>query len=338
MKRFFILILVAIIAGTFVFAEEATLIDFNTLTADYPADNPVQNEATLIDFSTAAGSSFTEEEKAQMKTSLYVENWEVILNSSARSVGNQSRSYTAAAPVRDDAVQYPGETTLGVRIHFPTEPFNAWGIVQPPFEIPAYSDVKTVNADGTLSVDPADEGQGEQYDGYGVLKNVAVVKSISVNVHGLNFPQGFSVILKDHENREREYFLGYLDFDGWRTMTWSNPAYIEEVRNRELTTYPLYPKLAPMVKLVGFRVYRDAAQEGGDFVTYIKDVSVVYDKAVLTLERDIDDEAIWGILQQREESRRNAEVERLGNIQVLRYLESQKMDNPADREGADEQQ
>jgi hypothetical protein len=337
MKRFFILIVVAIIASTAVFAEEATLIDFNTLTADYPADSPTENEATLVDFSVAAGSSFTDEEKAQMKTSLFIENWEVMLNSSARSVQNQSDSYTAAAPIRDTARRYPGETALGVRVRFPVEPFNAWALVQPPFEIPAYSDVKTANADGTLTIDPENEGRGEQFDGYGVIKNVAVIKSISVNVHGLNFPHGISVIFKDHENREREYFLGYMNFDGWRTMTWNNPAYIEEVRNRELRTFPLYPNLAPMVKLMGFRIYRDAAMEGGDMVTYIKDVSIVYDQAVLDLERDIEDEAIWGILQDREQARRNSELQRLGNLQVLRYLESQKIDDPSTRENADEQ-
>jgi len=42
--------------------------------------------------------------------------------------------------------------------------------------------------------------------------------------------------------------------------------------------------------------------------------------------RDINDEAIWGILQQRNEARRLAEMKRLGNIQVLRFLEQQKMD------------
>lgn len=332
MKRFFILFLVAIIAGTAVFAEEATLIDFNTLTADYPADNPTQNERTLLDFSSAAGSSFTDEEKAQMKTSLFIENWEVVLNSSARSVENQSYSYTKEAVVNDTANRYPGEATLGIRVHFPLAPFNAWAMIQPPFEIPAYSDIKTVNADGTVTVDPATAGQGNQFEGFGVIKNVAVLKSISVNVQGLNFPMGLSIILKDAENMEHEYFLGYMDFDGWKTMTWANPAYVEQVRNRELKVYPLYPKLAPMVKLMGFRIYRDGAQEGGDFITYIKDVSIVYDKAVLTLERDINDEQVWGILDQREQARRNAETQRLGNLQVLRYLEAQKMDNPATRD------
>ncbi|NCN06204.1 MAG: flagellar protein, partial [Spirochaetales bacterium] len=85
MKRFVILLLVALMASTVLFAEESVLIDFATLTADWPADAPAENEATMLDFSVAAGSSFTAEEKAQMKTSLFIENWEVLLNSSARS-------------------------------------------------------------------------------------------------------------------------------------------------------------------------------------------------------------------------------------------------------------
>ncbi|KGE73755.1 flagellar filament outer layer protein FlaA [Spirochaeta lutea] len=333
MKRFFILLLVALIAGTGLFAEESVLIDFNQLGADFSVSDdgePSENEATLIDFSVVAGSSYTQEEKAQMKTSLFIENWEVVLNSSARSVVNQSNSFTRAALVREGAAQYPNETILGVRVHFPDEPFNSWALVKPPFEIPAYMDATTVAADGTLEVPQEEVGRGRKFDGYGVVKNIGVLKSISVNVHGLNFPHGLSIIFKDQNNVEQEYFMGYLNFDGWRTLTWNNPNYIAEVRNRELNTFPLYPNSAPMVKLMGFRVYRDAAMEGGDFIAYIKDVSVVYDKAVLSLERDIDDEAVWGILQDREESRRNSELKRLGNLQVLRYLERQKMDASAE--------
>ena len=331
MKRFVILLLVALMASTVLFAEKSVLIDFATLTADWPADAPAENEATMLDFSVAAGSSFTAEEKAQMKTSLFIENWEVLLNSSARSVVNQGTSYTRAARVRENATQFANETVLGIRVRFPNEPFNSWALVQPPFDIPAYADVTTLDGD-SLVISQEEVGRGRKFDGYGVVKNVGVLKSISVSIHGLNFPHGFSVILQDQNNREQEYFMGYLNFDGWRTLTWNNPNYIQEVRNRELRVFPLYPNSAPMLKLVGFRVYRDAAMTGGDFVGYVKDVSIVYDKAVLDIERDIDDESIWGILQDREEARRNQELLRLGNLQVLRFLESKKMDDPETRE------
>jgi len=61
-------------------------------------------------------------------------------------------------------------------------------------------------------------------------------------------------------------------------------------------------------------------------VTYFHDISITYDKAILDTTRDINDESIWGILKQRQEARRLAELKRLGNIQVLRFLEQQKMD------------
>lgn len=313
MKRFVILLGIALLfVGAFIFAEESVLIDFSTLAAD--TENG-QNSATTIDFSHEAGASFSDEEKAVMNTSLALNNWEVVLASSSRTVLNQRNSLTREVTVKDGAKQFAGEKVLGIRVHFPNEPFNSWAIIRPPFAIPAYSD--------------ADRGIPD-FTGYGVIKNVGVIKSLSIRVYGSNFPNGLGIILNDENNVENNVFMDYLDFDGWKTITWNNPNYITEVRNREIKKYPLYPRVAPHIKLSGIIIYKDAAQIGGDFVTYIKDISVVYDLAVLELERDIDDEAVWGILSAREQARRTAEFNRLGNVQVLRYLEQLKMhsDNP----------
>ncbi|MEM5947698.1 flagellar filament outer layer protein FlaA [Spirochaetia bacterium 38H-sp] len=327
MKRIFILLVVTLlVAGSMgIFAEESVLIDFSTLAADYPADNPVENEATMVDYSTVAGAGFSDEDKALMKTSLAINNWEVHLNSSAQFVLTTTNSYVRAATVKDTAPKYPGETIMGVRVNFPTAPFNAWAVIQPPFEIPAYADKTQVGADGTLTVPQEEVGKGTKFHGYGVVTNVGVIKSVHVDVRGLNFPHGLSVILQDQNGENHEIFLGYLNFDGWKEMVWENPNYVTDVRNRELKVYPLYPNLRPLVKLIGFRIYKDGAMDGGDFLAYIKDVKVVYDKAVLDLEEDIDHEAVWGILQKREEARRTAEMKRLGNLQVLRFLEKKKM-------------
>jgi len=309
MKRFGILLSIILLVTAFsAYAVEETLIDFATLTAD--DDSGQQNAATVIDFSDKAGTSFTEEEKQFMKTSLAIENWDVVLASSSRTIENQRFSYTREAPVKDDADAYAGDTVLGARVHFPIEPFNSWAKIQPPFDVPAYM---------------TEDGQ-YKFASYGVLHNVGVIKSISINVMGKNFPNGLGLIFKDQTNKEISVFVNYLNFDGWKTLTWNNPNYITDVRNRELKRYPLYPKAAPMLKLDSIVIFKDAQQEGGDFITYIKDINVVYDEAVLGgLDSDIDDEAIWGILNEREEARRTNEFERLGNIQVLRYLEQQKM-------------
>lgn len=331
MKRFLVLLVLAVfMAGTIATAEEAVLIDFSKLTADTELSGlDPQNGATLIDYSDNAGTSFSREEMQMMKTSLAIENWEVNLASSSRTIKNQMFSYTAEAQVRDDSEVFAGQTVMGIRVHFPMESFNSYAVVQPPFEIPAYMDATQLQNDGSLIVPENERLRGRKFDNFGVAKNVGVIKSVDINVRGLNFPHGMSLILEDESNVQHQIFMGNLNFDGWKTLRWVNPNYITDVRNRELRTYALYPKSTPLTKLVGIVIHRDASIEGGDFITYVKDIKVTYDKAVLNLEREIDDEAIWGILSQREASMRKAEIERLGNLQVLRYLEKQKMHQDA---------
>ncbi|MFO8065651.1 MAG: flagellar filament outer layer protein FlaA [Spirochaetota bacterium] len=307
-------------------AEESTLIDFSELVADYPEEAPVNDRDTLLDFSDQASTVFTEEEKREMKSSLAIEQWEIDLSSSSEFTETLRNSSVKQAFVRDDADQFGGEAVLGVRAFFPEASYNGWALVRPPFEIPAYTDPTEVAEDGSLTTPQDAEGTGDKYVGRGVVKNVGTLKSLSLNAHGLNFPHGVSVILKDQNNEEQEIFLGNMNFQGWRRLEWENPNYISEVRDRELRTFPMYPNLQPMRKLVGIRIYRDGEMEGGDFVGYFKDINITYDLATLDTEGDIDNEQVWGILQEREAARRQAELRRLGNTQILRYLERLKQD------------
>ncbi|MDR2543373.1 MAG: flagellar filament outer layer protein FlaA [Treponema sp.] len=328
MKKVLILIVVAMLTVP-LFAGEGVLIDFSLLTADITigdADSPNQNQRTLMDFSHVAGSNFVDRHREAMRTSLAVANWEVILASSARTVQNLSNSFTR------EARSNQFETVMGVRVHFPVDPFNSWAMIRPPFEIPAYENT-TVDADGTItriegdgitSIKSRFEAQEEGEPAYGVIKNVGVIREINVRYYGLNFPYGLSVILIDSFGNERNYFMGHMRHDGWQSVTWRNPAYMQEARNRELRLMPLYPFSTPFVKFGGFLIQRDAAQVGGDFVTYFKDVSLIFDKAVLEQDRDIDDEAVWNIIETREEARKVWEMERFGHNQVLRFLEQQR--------------
>jgi len=251
-----------------------------------------------------------------------LENWQVRLNSSARSVANQELSYTKAVTVNKNATKFGGDIVMGIRIHFPESPYNAFAEILPPFDIPAYM---PANAQDT---------QGSKFDSYGVVKNVGTIKSLAAEVYGSNFPNGFAVVLQNQNNEDKTVFLNNLDFDGWKTLQWVNPNYINDVRNRDIRKVPLYPQATPYYKLVGMIVYKDAQQQGGDIITYVKDITMTYDKAVLSLQRDINDEAVWGILGKREAARRQAEAAKIGNLQVLRYLEQQKMAGPNENAAA----
>ena len=333
MKRLPIALLVAFVATAFLAAEESMLIDFTELGADVVIDpdsqTPTDNEATLIDFSDVAGFTFSADELALMKTSLALGNWEVLLAPSARTVENENLSRAVEVITGPGTKPFYGEKMadkklLGVRVHFPDAPFNSWAMLRPPFEIPAYED-KTEFDGSDLIPTPAEEGKGDKFDGFGVVKNVGVLKSVAVTLYGSNFPHGVGIVLANELGEEQHIFLGYMNFDGWRTITWTNPHYITEVRNRSLARLPLYPTSHPFVKLLGIMVYKDASQAGGDVFAYFKDIKITFDLAVLDLERDISEEEIWGVLKQRQRKNKIAAFKKLGEVQVLRYYERQRM-------------
>ena len=328
MKRIIILIAIALVSAGMLFADEAILIDFSLLTADIHVkadendqdDKPNQNRKTIMDYGQIAGGSFTKEQKAVMKTSLAITNWDVKFSSSSQTVENVAYTFT-----RESTSKQWG-TVLGVRVHYPLDPRYSKASIKPPFEIPAYEPNAEVNDSGEVQESDSDgiTGPSRFEEGYGVVKNVGTIRSVAINAYGLNFPHGLSVLLIDSQGTEKVCFMGYLNYDGWAELTWNNPQYIMEVRNRDLRLYPLYPTNTPFVKFGGLRLDRDADHEGGDFVAYFKDVKIIYDKAILDTDRDIDDEAIWGIINDRETAKKIFEMERFGQNQILRYLEMQK--------------
>lgn len=296
-------IFLIVLAGvTTVFAQEEeiaggpqVLIDFSNL------------ENTDMDFTKFPGAMA--EGITDLTVDMSIAEWKVQLAPSSAFARNRIFSYCKGV----ESVKMEGEV-MGVRVHFPTAPFNSWAKIIPPFEIPFYED-----AEGD------EEGAGSKYVNKGVLRNVGTIKSVSVRVTGRNFPHGFSLTLKDEMDKVDDLFLGYLDFDGWKTLTWNNPNYITDVKQRDLRKTPLYPETMPSIKFSSFTIFRQANQIGGDFVTYLKDVQMVYDLAILELERDINDEAAWGILQSRRDAKRAAEIRRLGILQLLRRQEKTKM-------------
>jgi hypothetical protein len=348
MKKFLILLLAAmLLAGQAVVAEESVLIDFTTLDADILPDGdgtPQENRRTVMDYSIAAGATFTAEQKTLMRTSLTLPRWEVVLNASAKNSESTAKSRVVSAPVRESAeVPFAGKNVMGVRIFFPESPVNANAKIVPPFEIPAYEPYAPRDDNGIPQTD-SDEARAAkaaswyqfQSDygaedalspGYGIVRNVGTLKAIKVSVFGNSFPHGLYVILKDTDDVERRYFMGYLNFDGWKELQWNNPYYLSDVRVRELRVYPVYPRGLPYVKFIGFQITRDSRDVGGDFISYFKDISIIYDKAVLNTERDIAEEDLWQIVTDRERTKQQMEIQRFGFKQVDRFIEKEKMDS-----------
>ncbi|PIE98007.1 MAG: flagellar protein [Treponema sp.] len=334
MKRSFLIVAVAFfIMGAVAVAEEKVLIDFQKLDADIiPMKGEegvmTQNRRTIMDYGAVAGASYTDEQKALMRSSLAIAQWEVELNSSSKNPISVAVSKVKEAEVKADARNFAGQKLMGVRIEFPTWANNANAKIKPAFLIPAYEPMAQVDDEGNLQKPTAEEkasGVTRFEDGYGVIHNTGIIKSIAVNTYGMNFPHGLFVLLRNQHNEVKRYFMGYLLFDGWRELIWNNPSYTSEVRSRELRLYPVYPVAFPYLAFEGFLVTRDAAHDGGPCVAYFKDVKIIYDKAVLVTARDFADEDIWGIQTKRIEEKKRIEVSRFGQKQVLRWLEKEKL-------------
>lgn len=260
-----------------------------------------------------------------MVSSLALDNWRVTLASSSRTVARQALCKTKGVKTKEDV------SVLGVRIRFPESNFNSYALIQPPFEIQAYQRKykmdgdKIAIAENGQAVEDETDLEGSKFDNKGVLKNVGIIKQITVEVYGANYPHGVGIMLMDENYETRIYHVGYLNFEGWKKLQWDNPNYIEDVRQREITRYPLYPRSVPYLKLIGFVIYRDASTIGGDFITYFKNVTVSYDNAIEEVDDpEIRHEDVWGIIRDRNEARRKVEYQRLGEKLLLELIESEK--------------
>jgi len=342
MRKKNILIVGLLIVGLLV---GATMTYAQTANTTSSQSRLVANRAFVIDFgsyrskmdaSIKAENALLKKKQAGPKKGLPTENyvvdlqdwvmdkWQVTLNSSASSIFNNVNSYITNVPSnywkKNHTKYYDGQRikgydakstsyVLGVRIHFPERRQNCWAKIKPPFAINAY------DSDGKI----ANENNG-------VVDNVGQIKSVSIWVKGRNYKNSVAVRLKDRKGTVSEYHFGALHFDNWRELTWVNPNYIENPKDRIITRIPLYPRSRPFVKLDSIVVYRHMDDVGGDFVMYVRDIKIAYDKAVAEDDKqDINDEAIWGILAKRRDKEKNVELLKLAEKKTLLEQEKAKL-------------
>ena len=215
-------------------------------------------EAVLIDFSllrtdteSSSGRSENRHTMTEIPTgqrtsivSLAAENWDI--EHSIRTVETVSRSSTRETPSNQWG------TVFGARVFFPSEAarFNTWARITPPFTI------------------PLDDPRFE--NGYGLLKDQRGMRlrTVSVNAYGLNFPVGLSLGLRFNDDPVQYIYMGELNHAGWRELVWVNPYLVLEERDGT--------GFYDSIRFDGFRIQNNAVYTG-DFIFYIKDVTVVYD-------------------------------------------------------------
>jgi hypothetical protein len=124
--------------------------------------------------------------------------------------------------------------------------------------------------------------------GSGVLDNVGVIQSLSIvaGLEGMSGTVGVVLTLADDQPVAVEFPMEDNSHRGGEvgTKVWSNPAYITEVRNREIQSHPLYPPGRSRLTFAGFVIRPRPELSFGTLKIislYVKEVSLKYDKRYL---------------------------------------------------------
>lgn len=296
-------------------AEEENVAD----QASVGKDHPIDYKQTLIDFtqidpeldenlSIAYGNELAltlppEEVETLPPINYGLKNWRLVPASSIKRTEVFKASRVQSVVVQ--AGEYAGQHVLGVKIKFPSYNYDMFVNIEPPF-MPDTSN-------------PA-------FNNNGVLDNVGIVRSAYITVYGLYQPEKLYLVTEDDDGATHEFGFGSLYYIGWRTLEWINPDYIYDVRDREIDRRPLYPRASSKRRFKSIIIQRSALNGTTDFVTYIKDVALTYDKAINNdLFNDIANEETWRIIEDSYSQRERLMIKKAATDRYFEYLEERKL-------------
>ncbi|AYE36518.1 flagellar protein [Borrelia turcica IST7] len=284
-----VFILLFLILFSPIFGQEATergneqkgepgvlVLDFAELAKD-PSSTKL-DLTSYVDYVYSGASGIVKPE--DMIIDLGINNWSVLLTPSARMQAYVRNSLVAPAVVKSDSKRYAGDTVLGVRVLFPSYSQSS-AMILPPFKIPFYSGE-----------------DGNQFLGKGLIDNVKTMKEVKVTVYSLGYEVDLEVLFEDMNGMEYAYPLGTLKFKGWADLVWSNPIYIPNINSRIVKDdVPNYPIASSKMRFKAFRVSKSHSSKNQNFIFYVKDVRVIYDKLSVSLDSDIDNESVFKVYE-----------------------------------------
>ncbi len=272
------------------------LIDFTKIDPEYDTD-------TEINFAYLNTFDLPQEEVDKLKTTFSPSNWEIYPQSSIYIPNVLVNSFTK--PVEVNAGKHAGEIVLGIRLHFPNyQNVKMSALIVPPFVPNVYSN---------------------EFVGKGALKNVGPVRSAYITIYALNNSEKIDIVTTDSSGNDFTYAFGQLNFTGWRTLEWVNPRYIEKPRAADIKELPLYPSSEFNRRLKGIQITKPNQNKTIDMVTYVRDIQLTYDQAIdEALLLDIDNEAVWNIIEQTASIRDRVQFRRSLGRRYLKYLEGRK--------------
>ena len=103
-----------------------------------------------------------------------------------------------------------------------------------------------------------------------------ITKTISVWVAGRNFNHDLVILIQDFFGRKYEFFVGKLNFIGWKKLTVAIPPQAEDGFSGVIqTNYHYHNQMG--IKVMGFRIDCDPLEAYGSYYIYFDDLRAVTD-------------------------------------------------------------
>lgn len=161
-----------------------------------------------------------------------------------------------------------------------------------------YGDMIVVNAvlpkhNSTVTVKPIyPMSMNNSNEGLGYITNAADIKTIRAKFSGINRDDKVSIIITDNKGTHKFPMTKPTQrIDGAVECVWENVNYIDDPRKKEINIKPTYPQTNSEIRFDGFEIH---SQIGGVIAFAFGDIDIIYDKAFLNEEPDIDFEKLFG--------------------------------------------
>ena len=135
--------------------------------------------------------------------------------------------------------------------------------------------------------------------GNGKITNVGEIKSITIEGYSLDYEAEIILELERSDGTIIGMSPKSIQKNGGGafSVTWENPAYIDDVTKRDIAFKPIYPNVSSELILRGIKVRGipdyTAGKTTGYVIIYINKITVVADKAYEN--EDPFNESIWGL-------------------------------------------
>ncbi|MBN2441576.1 MAG: hypothetical protein JXJ04_09515 [Spirochaetales bacterium] len=179
--------------------------------------------------------------------------------------------------------EYKTETIpiIEITVDFSNAPAQTMGAVMvSPLLLPPGKETG-INKPEDLTISRKEKDFVNKIDGYGLIRNIGALKSITIIARSNEDDEKISIILADEEEQDTLFFIEGFRENQWRSLVYNNPDYIRDVRNLNSREFSPGVSILPHLLFKGLVIYKPEKNKDQKVILLVQSIALNYDKAYL---------------------------------------------------------